>query len=202
MLGDLPPARLVETFESIQGEGAHAGTPSVFVRFSKCSAACGWCDTPYDEVNEVIPQAELLQRCLGYRSRYVIFTGGEPALQLTRELVTAFRRSGFKTAIETNGAHDVSALGLDWITVSPKTHVRGGTKRWVQKAGHELKVVWDEDTVPSDVLEYGVVGAFGLKYVSPEWGSRETSLPRCVAFCLENSTWKLTSQSHKLWNVR
>jgi organic radical activating enzyme len=202
MLRDLPPARLVETFESLQGEGAHAGTPAVFVRFSKCSAACEWCDTPYEEVNEVLPPSELLARCLEYKSRYVIFTGGEPSIQLTKEIVTAFRRSGFKTAIETNGAHDVSDLGLDWITVSPKMHVPGGTKRWVQRAGHELKVVWDRDTAEADVVEYGLKGAFGLKYVSPEWGARESTLPRCVAFCLENPSWKLTSQSHKLWNVR
>ncbi len=202
MLGDLPTLRLVEVFESLQGEGAHTGTPAVFVRFSKCSAKCLWCDTPYEEVNEVMSAANLLDLCLQFKSRYVIFTGGEPALQLTGDIVRAFKRAGFTTSIETNGAHDVSSLGLDWITVSPKMHVAGGTKRWVQRAGHELKVVWDTDTDFTQILDYAAKGAFGLKYVSPEWESRDVTLTRCIAFCLENPSWKLTFQNHKSWNVR
>jgi len=202
MLGDLPTLRLVEVFESLQGEGAHAGTPAVFVRFSKCSAQCVWCDTPYEEVNDVMSPAGFLNLCLAFKSRYVIFTGGEPSLQLTEDIVTGFRRAGFTTAIETNGAHDISALGLDWITVSPKMHVEGGTKRWVQRAGHELKVVCDSGTDFSEVMSYAALGAFGLKYVSPEWESRDTLLPRCIAFCLENPSWKLTLQNHKWWSIR
>ena len=39
--------RISEIFESIQGEGASAGTPSVFLRLATCNLRCTWCDTRY-----------------------------------------------------------------------------------------------------------------------------------------------------------
>ena len=51
----------------------------------------------------------------------VIFTGGEPALQLDKTLVDLLRKAGFgPLCIETNGTVDVAPLGLDWISLSPK----------------------------------------------------------------------------------
>ncbi len=34
-----------EMFETIQGEGAHTGIPSIFVRLQGCPVGCPWCDT-------------------------------------------------------------------------------------------------------------------------------------------------------------
>ena len=39
--------RIAETFFSIQGEGATAGAPAVFIRLQGCSVGCAWCDTKY-----------------------------------------------------------------------------------------------------------------------------------------------------------
>ena len=34
-------------FETIQGEGAHTGVPSIFVRLQGCPVGCPWCDTKH-----------------------------------------------------------------------------------------------------------------------------------------------------------
>jgi organic radical activating enzyme len=42
-----PPghANLVELFSSVQGEGPHLGTSTLFVRFGVCDLRCAWCDS-------------------------------------------------------------------------------------------------------------------------------------------------------------
>src|SRR3954454_16310714 len=82
-----------EIFASIQGEGASAGTPSVFVRLSLCNLACSWCDTAYTwdwkrydpkaeiveiEIDDVVARVETLA---GASTRSVVLTGGEPLQQ-------------------------------------------------------------------------------------------------------------------------
>lgn len=39
--------RVSELFTSVQGEGPHAGRPSLFLRLGLCNLSCNWCDTPY-----------------------------------------------------------------------------------------------------------------------------------------------------------
>ena len=50
---------------------------------------------------------------------YVVFTGGEPALQLDERLVAECQNRGFEVAIETNGTRPLPAK-IDWVCVSPK----------------------------------------------------------------------------------
>jgi len=40
-------AYLSEIFSSIQGEGPHAGSRALFIRFGGCNLTCGYCDTDY-----------------------------------------------------------------------------------------------------------------------------------------------------------
>ena len=51
--------------------------------------------------------------------RYVVFTGGEPLLQLDPTLLAAVHAKGFEIAVETNGTLEPPA-GIDWVCVSPK----------------------------------------------------------------------------------
>ena len=139
-----------EIFYSLQGEGVRAGTANVFVRFARCNLRCrvgdehsGFdCDTEFESFREFTPEEILAEarRLAGETwspgDVGVIFTGGEPALQLTAELVALFRNAGFFTAIETNGTVNVAALGLDWITVSPKSAGRASrSRRWPLRTG-------------------------------------------------------------------
>src|SRR5206468_606713 len=146
-----------EIFYTLQGEGTHTGRPAVFCRFAGCNlwtgreqdratAVCQFCDTDFvgtdGERGGKFKEAALLAAEIdglwpaSYpASKYVVFTGGEPLLQLDSALIDAMHAHGFTIAIETNGTLPVPD-GVDWICVSPKM----GSKLVVEK-GSEIKVV-------------------------------------------------------------
>ncbi len=93
---------LVEIFTSVKGEGVNTGIPMLFIRFAGCNLSCTFCDTPF-ELNLVYTEPALLKKVAGSNPAWVVFTGGEPSLQLTASLVEAFKSRGAKTALETNG---------------------------------------------------------------------------------------------------
>ena len=112
-----------ETYESFQGEGPWAGTPSLMIRTSGCNLRCWFCDTPYtswqpegehhslDELSATIDDSV---------AEHVVITGGEPMLaaQLT-ELTEICRDAGRTTTIETAGTVDRS-VECDLMAISPK----------------------------------------------------------------------------------
>lgn len=115
--------RVAEVFESIQGEGLLAGTPSVFVRSTGCNLRCWFCDTPYtswEPEGRHWTLAEILARFDRTCCRYAVITGGEPMLQpdivpLSREL----DRRGCHVTIETAGTV-YRPVACDLMSLSPK----------------------------------------------------------------------------------
>lgn len=115
---------IAETFQSLQGEGILAGTPSFFIRTSGCNLRCRWCDTPYASwapegrrrsVNDLVDQA------VSGGLRHVVVTGGEPLL--AREigaLTSALRARGLHVTVETAGTV-APAFECDLLSMSPKT---------------------------------------------------------------------------------
>ena len=73
--------KINEIFYSIQGEGFHAGTPAIFVRFSGCNLKCSFCDTKHEEF-KYMNDEDILQEIHSYPCRFVILTGGEPMQQV------------------------------------------------------------------------------------------------------------------------
>src|SRR5206468_2355296 len=145
-----------EIFHTLQGEGANAGTPAVFCRFTGCNlwsgreadraaAGCDFCDTDFVGVDgpgggkfesaAALAAAVEKEWPAGMEHRFVVFTGGEPLLQLDRETVDAMHARGFRVAIETNGTI-APPLGVDWICVSPKADAALAIR-----TGNELKLV-------------------------------------------------------------
>ena len=115
--------RIAEIFESVQGEGEFAGTPSVFVRTTGCNLRCWFCDTPYTSIRPegfIRDWREVVRDVLRYDSRHVVLTGGEPLLQADLvPLAKALRSEGRIVTIETAGTvfRDVEA---DLMSISPK----------------------------------------------------------------------------------
>jgi 7-carboxy-7-deazaguanine synthase (Cx14CxxC type) len=203
-----------ELFKTLQGEGARSGRAAVFCRFAGCnlwsgreedraSAACAFCDTDFVGVdglgggkfNSADSLADAIARTWGANRdwRYVVFTGGEPLLQLDAALTKAVRARGFAVGIETNGTLAVPE-GIDWVCVSPKA----GSKL-IQTSGQELKLVYPQDCAPPDAFVHLDFGHFFLQPMDGPDRARNVEL--AVAYCLENPRWRISLQTHKLMGI-
>jgi 7-carboxy-7-deazaguanine synthase len=204
------PVRVTEMFYSLQGEGARAGEPSVFVRFSGCSAkfACAEsgvvCDTEFESgtawtFEKLISEVNRLGGSCGW----IVWTGGEPTDQLTHAIVSATSRAGYRQQIETSGVRAVPD-GLDWVTVSPKVAEHILVRNFPER----------EDGFHVDELKY--VRHVGQAIPEPSLRARQyclsphtdgdtvnlENLQHCIALCLAHPRWRLSVQQHKLWRVR
>jgi 7-carboxy-7-deazaguanine synthase len=115
--------RIAELFYSLQGEGALAGMPSVFVRTSGCNLRCAWCDTPYTSWQPEgadLALERILDEVRAHPTNYVVVTGGEPMIAPEIVPLTERLRSlGKHITIETAGTvfHPVAC---DLMSISPK----------------------------------------------------------------------------------
>jgi 7-carboxy-7-deazaguanine synthase len=198
--------KVKEIFYTIQGEGRNAGRPAVFCRFTGCNlwsgleedratAQCRFCDTDFNG-GEKYTEQELIDAIDnlwpdGHNNKLVVFTGGEPALQLTSQLVYRLEWRGFDVAVETNGTVSLPS-GYYWRTVSPKA----GTELKVT-SGDELKVVWPQDI---DLAELEKMN-FRHRYLQPMDGYPD-SLRITLEEVMKRPLWKLSIQTHKIIGVR
>jgi 7-carboxy-7-deazaguanine synthase len=99
--------RIAETFYSIQGEGATAGVPAVFVRLQGCSVGCHWCDTKYSwdpNAGREVELPALLEEVAAFPCHRVVITGGEPLESpLFAPLSAALAARGYVLEVETSG---------------------------------------------------------------------------------------------------
>ena len=203
-----------EIFKTLQGEGAQAGRAAVFCRFSGCNlwsgrendradAVCRFCDTDFVGIDGPgggrFETAEALARAMertwaGDRPRrFVVFTGGEPLLQVDRALIDAVHKFGFEVAIETNGTQE-AVDGIDWVCVSPKS---GAPLRI--RHGQELKLVYPQAGLdPAELLSL----RFDHFWLQPMDGpDRAANTMSAVAYCLSHPRWRLSVQMHKLVGI-
>ena len=209
------PYAIKEIFHTLQGEGARTGRSAVFCRFAGCNlwsgreddratATCDFCDTDFvgtdgpgggrfataaDLVaairrswDEAVPSSE------GARP-YVVFTGGEPLLQLDEAVVDACHGAGFEVAVETNGTVE-PPRGIDWLTVSPKPGPDLAVRR-----GQELKLVYPTRVAPESVDRLD----FETFYLQPLDGpNRDENVRLAAEYCLRHPRWRLSLQTHKI----
>ena len=127
-----------ELFESVQGEGASAGEPCVFLRLAHCNLRCVWCDTKYswdferyrfeDEVR-VEDTTAVAARVATLGSSRLVLTGGEPLIQRAElEHLVTLVAPNLVIEVETNGTLAPGALLLERVNqwnVSPKLQNSG-----------------------------------------------------------------------------
>lgn len=179
--------KINEIFYSIQGEGHFTGTPATFVRFSGCNLKCNFCDTEHQE-GKMMSDKEILSEVAKYPTKHIIFTGGEPGLQLTDELVDLLKDAGYFIQIETNGTC-ILPSNIDWVTCSPK-------ENGILKVIHidELKVVY----VEQDMSLYQYIKST-VRYLQP-CSMRNTV--EVMNYILAHPEWRLSLQTHKMLNIR
>ncbi|HQT20757.1 MAG TPA: 7-carboxy-7-deazaguanine synthase [Polynucleobacter sp.] len=212
-----------ELFPTLQGEGAHAGRAAVFCRFAGCNlwsgreedratAVCQFCDTDFvgsdgdgggkfataPELADAIENA-WTSTSAGPQQRYVVFTGGEPLLQLDASLIDALHAKGFLIAVETNGTLKVPK-GVDWVCVSPK-------------AGSDL-VVLQADEIKLVIPQQGhtAIEALLARFEKMDFRNRflqamdgplqQENLALAIRLCQKRPLWRLSLQTHKIVGIR
>jgi len=190
--------KINEIFYSVQGEGFHAGTPAVFVRFSGCNLRCPFCDTQHEEGQQMTME-EVVATVAAYPARLVVLTGGEPSLFVNAAFVDALHQVGKYVAIETNGTHSLPE-NIDWVTFSPKDGFVPAVN--VLTACDELKLVYDGQVDPE---RYKSVAAAHW-YLQPcDFGDAEKNRENVQAvfeYCLAHPQWSISVQLHKILQVR
>ena len=102
--------KVVEIFESINGEGKKAGQLALFIRFQKCNLNCSYCDTKWankdDSPYSLMSLEELYKKVVESGIKNITITGGEPLLQENIEifLKKLAENPEISVEIETNGS--------------------------------------------------------------------------------------------------
>lgn len=222
--------KIKEAFYTLQGEGAQAGRPAVFCRFSKCNlwngreesratSICNFCDTDFigtDGHNggqysaaELVSKLTVLWPDMQQGTPYVICTGGEPLLQLDEALIDALHAAGFEVGVETNGTLP-APKGIDWLCVSPK-----GSSEVVIKSCDELKLIYPQPDCPPEahldiqashyylqpMADYRPQLKGTHHLIAAKEGLSLSNTQKTVEYCLAHPKWSLSLQTHKYLEI-
>lgn len=189
--------KINEIFYSLQGEGHHAGYPSVFIRFSGCNLKCPFCDTRHEE-GIFMDDDAIVHAVKLYKADWIVITGGEPALWIDADFIRLLRRAtGKKIAIETNGSVPLPE-GIDWVCVSPKD------APVVVDYADEIKVV-DIDQPLEDYFSLPCRREKTLMYLQPCYVPDPEEFAknrlRTVRRVLADPRWTLSVQLHRFLGI-
>ena len=194
--------KINEIFHSLQGEGYHTGTASVFIRLSGCNLHCAFCDTRHEE-GTMMSLPDIVEEVMKYPlAPLIVLTGGEPSLWIDEDFVSGLKQmTGKRIAIETNGTHSLPS-NLDWVTLSPKTGLgNSGNIPVVLNHCDELKVVY----LGQDLSQYDSIQT-NHRYLQPCWVSDESDRKRnmltTVQAVLDHPEWRLSLQTHRILDIR
>ena len=192
--------RLVEIFESLQGEGRNTGRPCVFVRFAGCNLACPWCDTDVRERFSMTLD-ELLAEIASYKAKTVVLTGGEPTLiEGVPELIAALKAAGYFIAVETNATVDADWLQfVDYVACSPKAEFPDKIEL---KKANEVRVVASDDRAVEFCRRVKEIIEADDYYVSPCDHDGEIDFATAKSVLSKLDGWSLSVQLHKILGFR
>lgn len=149
---------------------------------------------------EIIKKVDLMNT---YGTDFIIFTGGEPLLQLNRKLCDLLHNQGYTIAVESNGTieHD---LPIDWLTISPKHKFTNA--KTVVKWCDEVKLLVDEETDFIDLKYLQDTIDANYYYLQPIDTKNDinngVNTLKAIQFAKENPTWRISLQTQKILNVQ
>lgn len=187
-----------EIFYSLQGEGGRQGEASIFIRLTKCNLKCTFCDTDFEHGDEMSLE-EIASEIKAFGCQWIIWTGGEPTIQLRDEHLQYFKDLGYKQAIETNGTRPVPSL-IDYITCSPKQKYES-IKEHLPKVNEIRIPVAEGDQIP-DVSVFPKADKYFLSPIFDADKPIKKNIEYCVDLILRDPRWQLSLQMHKLINIQ
>jgi organic radical activating enzyme len=197
----MKPLLVMEIFQSIQGEGALVGQWANFIRLGGCNRSCSFCDTAHNEASAVMLNVEEIQSQLDKEIHLLIWTGGEPLLQLCSTVLDCFNRQGYFQAVETNGSLPLpeEICFFRHVTCSPKVDNPTLVRNFPHGV-HELRYpirAGDPMPLPSIFANH--------YFLSPIFdGSNliRANLDHALNLCRKDNQWKLSIQIHKFLKLR
>lgn len=193
---------VMESFETLQGEGLYAGQSAYFLRLALCDVGCVWCDVKDSwtlNIDQWHSYDAILKPIELYKGNIVVVTGGEPTLHNLDVLCTKIHALGKRTHIETAGTNALTG-SWDWVTLSPKKFKACLPENYAKAT--ELKVVIFHKSDLKWAQQMAEKCSSNCKlYLQPEWSKREVITPLIVTFIKENPRWALSLQSHKYINI-
>jgi len=210
--------RVVEIFQSIEGEGSLIGFPVLFIRLEGCNLRCPWCDTTYSydgKSYKDYPLDELLNIVKNSNFKRVCLTGGEPLLTPNVEiLIEKILSIKDFLIIETNGTVFNKRLKATfekfknkiYTVVSPKPEVNYKIHQDIFPFISEIKFVVDEFLTINDILKYSNLYKNLFLILQPE-SNKEIYLKKALQLQNElltshNLEARLIPQCHKLLNLK
>jgi len=161
-----------------------AGSPCTFIRLAGCPLSCNYCDTPQAiplDSGSSLSISDIMERVQQLAHPLVLVTGGEPLAQRNISiLLKALVDEGFKTQLETAGAHDIASVPDDVsIIMDIKTPDSGeaGRNRWSNiehlQNNDEIKMVIngqsDYEWAKKTISEKGLAELHIPILFSPSW---------------------------------
>lgn len=218
--------RVNEVFETIQGEAAFTGSPSVFLRLQGCPVGCGWCDTkhtwhtllenetsqaviiaktddsPHYFISDAKSIAEMVAK--NYQAKHVVITGGEPCMIDLTELTTELLERGLRVQIETSGTFEIKVHPDAWVTLSPKINMPGGLSVLASSYGraNEIKYPVGNERDIDVVIEQVVQHATPKKLL---WLQPLSQSKKATDICIAAATLldaRVSIQTHKFIGIR
>ncbi|WP_448569726.1 7-carboxy-7-deazaguanine synthase QueE [Thalassotalea ganghwensis] len=214
--------KINELFQTIQGEGAFTGQPSIFIRLQGCPVGCSWCDTKHtweikpdlsvsvdtmlaktqeSEHWSAMTPEEIISLChdQGYQAKHVVITGGEPCMVDLTPLCDALQQRGFSCQIETSGTFEIKTTPECWVTVSPKVNMKGGyaiLDSAMQRANeikHPVATEQHVDDLKALLAKHAITDK--PVYLQPI-SQKQRATELAIQTCIENN-WRLSIQVHK-----
>ena len=189
---------VMEAFATVQGEGAHTGTPSWFIRLGGCDVGCVWCDVKESwdaDAHSRHSVEELVAAAADSGRKTVVVTGGEPAMYDLTPLSEALRAAGLQAHIETSGAHPLTGT-WDWVTLSPKKFK--ACREDVYPLADELKaVVYHRSDMDWAAEHAEHVREDCALFLQPEWDRSDDATFWILSWIAARPGWRISLQTHK-----
>ncbi|WP_320663601.1 7-carboxy-7-deazaguanine synthase QueE [Prochlorococcus sp. MIT 1223] len=200
---------IVESFHSLQGEGAHTGRSAYFIRLASCKVGCPWCDTKASWSDKKYPRKSVIElsknasKAHSEGAAFIVITGGEPLHHNLDPLCDIIRKSQtIPIHLETSGVDPLSGQP-DWITLSPKKHAP--PKLELLKACQELKIIVQEkddlrfaESIAKQVMS--IRDELPFLFLQPGW-KNENGQSLAFDYVKRNPAWRMSVQTHKWLNI-